>query len=50
MPFQPLGSLFDRQKCPECGNPLRWGITTEIDKKTNSEVCRICRAVLGKKD
>jgi len=49
MPLNPFDSLA-REKCPSCGVPLRWGITTQIDEKTNSEICKSCKAVLGEKD
>ena len=49
MPLNPLDALAN-EKCPSCGSPLRWGITTEIDEKTNSEICKICKAVLGGKE
>ena len=49
MPLNPLEALAN-EKCPSCGVPLRWGITTKIDEKTNSEICRSCKAVLGEKE
>ncbi len=50
MPLEPISNFMANQKCPSCGSPLRWGVTTKVDEKTNSEICRICKAVLGKKE
>lgn len=49
MPLDPINTFLANQKCPSCGSPLRLGITTKFDEKTNSEICKICKAVLGKK-
>ncbi len=50
MPLEPISNFMANQKCPSCGSPLRWGVTTKVDEKTNSEICKICKAVLGKKE
>jgi ribosomal protein S27E len=48
MPFDAMNSFITKPKCPLCGTPIRWGITTHFDKAENSEVCNVCRAVLNK--
>ncbi|MBW2981994.1 hypothetical protein KY343_03885 [Candidatus Woesearchaeota archaeon] len=47
MPFDPINSFLNKPKCPSCNTPIDWGITTHYDKKTKSEICNVCKAVLG---
>ena len=49
MPINPMNLSISKPKCPSCGTPLYEGITTRVDEKTNSEICNVCKAVLGKK-
>ena len=48
MPFDPMNSFLTKPKCPSCGTSIQWGVTTGYDKKKKSEVCNVCKSVLGK--
>jgi hypothetical protein len=48
MPFDAMNSFVTKPKCPSCGTTLHWGITTSYNKKTDSEVCNVCKTVLSK--
>ncbi len=50
MPLNSFDFFYGKNRCPSCGSNIDWGITTNYEIESDSEVCSICKATLGCKE